>query len=1063
MGESRIDQKVLKRFAGQLRSLVDFGVRARLENLKPLPEALQQKIEHEGKEVVIELATYTWFNRIIALCYMDQHGILPIDERMRGCRIGLFDNLGDKNDCWLGGLELDKLSDTAIALDYSDLDDLSEEQKYEQILIAIANRLAEVIPAIFGASTAELNDLIPCNFLGEGGITAVINALKDSAFAQVETLGWLYQYYNDLNEEKTALATTQVLTPDWVVRFLVDATLGQYLQEVANERDCRSRLEEIRLLDPCSGSGHILVYAFEVLYAEYSKHGYGASRIAELILSKNLYGLEIDERATQITTLLCSMVARKYDPEFFRRGVRLNILTVQSSNRVWFKNFQPQGKAKEELEYLLSAFKNATLYGALIRTRDYDYSELRKAIANEPARRANRIAQRLEPLIRQAELLAKSYTVAVTNPPYLHKYDTLLRSFLQENYSVEKSDLAIAFVRRCADFVRPDGRIGLITMDAWMFQKSAAEFRKWLLQECSIKKVLWLGYGVFSGVMASTVAFVVQKARGQGGLFVRVTGLGSQQKKRIAEQFGRGEVIENEDDSVKFYQAKSADFLALSGNVLAFTLSDELKGVLRSGSKVKDFGDVKQGLSTADNERFLRLWWEVDFRDIKLRAKNNTEAINSGKKWFPHNKGGANRKWYGNNLYVIDWLNDGAEIRKSAKSVIRNEKYFFRPAITWSAVSNGNTSFRFVPRGNTFNAAGPEIFVEDEDLSYYILGLLNSSLMGEVAEAISQGWNKSVGAVANYPIVYQEALKKELVQLVQKCINLAQEEWDESEMSYDFDKHPLCKLGTSRIEIAAEKWKERIIERKQELGRCEKRINLLVREIFQVSEVEKELKDTQESVPSEIIIAKSLLSYFVGWSLGRYSLEKDGVQEPGSAGRFLMASQSESKDDIMKQLERFLTQSFGEEDLEENLSWIAQALGCRYNETVRQRIRRYFQEDFFEDHKKQYCDPVRKTEAKPIYWQITSGPERTFQAIFYLHAYRPELLGELYDKLQEQIETLSQGVDREDTLEIDKRRWQETQELKLWFEDLIQREIWLDLDDGVLANYQKLFNVSLRS
>lgn len=1058
-----MEKRTLKVFAGRLRSLIDKGVRQRLACTNELSERLQQRIQQEGRETIIELATYTWFNRIIALCYMETHGILPIDSLAQGCELQILNcGSGRKPDI----LDPERILEANLNLDYVSLEQLTTEQQYEQVLLAIVGKVGESIPVVFGGVTAEIDELIPCGFLAKDGIVETVSALGGGVFSQVESLGWLYQYYNELNKTKDPLLSTQVFTPDWVVKFLVDNSLQVQLDSIdgAGEKSKKTKLESIRFLDPCSGSGHVLVYAFKIFYQKYLDQGYEPSIIAELILTKNLYGLEIDDRAAQISALLCMMTARKYDSGIFRRRITLNILAVQQSNRIWFKNFQPQGEAGEILEYLLTIFKDAREYGTLIRVQNRNYDKLRAAIQALPPRQARRTCQRLEPLIRQAEILALPYDVVVTNPPYLHRYTSKLRSFLQDNYAAEKSDLAIAFMRRGIDFLKPNGKLGMITMDAWMFQKAAEKFREEMLQKCSVTKMLHLGYGVFSGAMVSTVAFVLQRTSSKRGLFVRATEMKLGQKVKIAEQLGRikeaGCLLE--DDTVKIYEAESGEFLALPGKVLAFTLPGEMRALLRRASKLNDFATIKQGLSTADNERFLRFWWEVDYENIKFRAKNNTEAINSGKKWFPHNKGGVSRKWYGNNLYVIDWAEDGTAVRESPKALIRGEKYFFRPALTWSAVTNDKISFRFVPQGGTFNAAGPEILVDDENLDAYILGLLNSRAMAALTESLTIGWNKSIGAVANLPIVLDMRYQAELVNLVRECIRLTKEEWDESEISYDFDRHPLCKFGASKVEMAAELWRQKKESRRDAINRHEQEIDILAEKIFQLSEVKTSETPRIKVKLSDAEMTRSLLSYFVGWSFGRYVLAGGGVKNCTGKCRYLIVSPGKDDCDIVSWLKRFLIEAFDENDLQANLEWLAQALGCRMEESSEQRIRRYFREEFFKDHTKLYADPVRKNTKRPIYWQFSSGSEGVFQAICYAHQYQQRLIKELYEEhVQVLAKEVCQAANLENALNEQKRKGQEIKDFERWLGELVQKRIRLNLDDGILQNYQKVFGVDL--
>lgn len=1029
-------QNSLKRFAGRLRKLVRDGVRERLETLESWSSELEERVKQDGRTAILEQVTYTWFNRLVMLRHMELNGFLP---------------------------------------------PVMEKARLEEAILLAVKEVDSVMPTVL-TETMIANELIPSNLAGSGGIVAEISRQDSKVFAQAEIIGWLYQYYNDFSSEKDALTATQVFTPDWVVRFLVDNSLKPYLQEKQDQNPEDAQwIEKVKFLDPCSGSGHILVYAFEVFYEKYLELGYASQSIPKLILENNLFGFEVDDRATQLTIVSCLMAARKYDSELFQKKINLNFLTVKPTNRIWFRNFQPTGKAKEELEYLLNIFWDAQEYGALIRPRGCDYSSLVSSIEQEEPRQARRLQARITPLVKQAKLLAGEYDVVVTNPPYMHKYDTKMRQFLLTNYPEEKSDLAIAFIRRALDFTKPNGYTGLITMDTWMYQKSATCFRERILKETSIRKMLHLGYGVFSSTMVSTTAFIMQKVSDKLGIFVSATEKNLMKKIKLAETM-TGIEVDNEDadesgDSgaedfgtiggrEKIFRARSEDFLALPQKVLAYKLPVALRKLLARSGRLSDFAEVRQGLSTANNERFLRLWWEVDYENIEFRAKNSTEAINSGKKWFPHNKGGRFQKWYGNDYYVINWKNDGRELREAPRSVIRNEKFFFRPAISWSAISNNKLGFRFVPEGNTFNAAGPEIFAKNEKDIYYILGILNSSLAQEISEACSMGWNKSTGEIAELPMIYRPEYAAKMTSLVQECIQMMQEDWNENETAPGFKRHPLCVGEEKEISAAAKAWQMKKLSRKNKLHENEKLIDGLTCKIFSLQESETgEEADNASRVSSlsDMEITKSLLSYFVGWSLGRYDLEKDGAQNCKDAKKFLIMSPEAGELDIILRLEEFLRQAFGAESLEDNLMWLAEALGKRGEENARGRLRRYFQEEFFQDHLKRYTDPVKTLEGRPIYWQMSSGPEKAFQAIFYVQKYEPKLLEILQRKYVEpRMEELQKAAQGNGVLEQQKRQWREMTQFDEWLRERAEKHIRLNLDDGTFKNFEKLFGISLR-
>ena len=1080
-------------------------------------ESLRSVVKRDGLKSVIERAAYTWFNRIVAIRYMEVNDFLPLGENFESLGINvLCDKSGDFRNPEI--LTISKLRSTDLKIDYDRINSLSDQDKYKEILLAVVKKLGEAIPDVFDGDTENIDALVPDGLLMPNGLIDNILKLGTDQFKRTEIIGWLYQYYNQAEKDRAMkLKTpttkddipyvTQIFTPDWVVKYLVENSLGRYwLDRHPNEeletkwkylvkkkektetiRDGK-RIEDITFIDPCSGSGHILIYAFEVFYQIYESEGYPKSDIPQLILNNNLYGLDIDDRANQLSILACILVARKYDDKLFSKGIKQHILSIRESNKVNLATFAPKGEAGDVLKYLLDSFHDAKEYGSILKIRSLNYDSLRKAIEDDQIAMNFELDKAIEPLIAQAEILCKKFTIAVTNPPYMDKYNSKLKRYIADYYEDEKSNMFSVFTGQCLDITEEKGIVSMITPDAWMFLKGYTVFRKKLLELHSISSMLHLGAGIFEGIglVVIPTAFVINKNIHLPGTYYRLLEKKPSEKRQLVLDAIAGNAVDFA------YVSNPQSFRLFPGDIIAYWAPERIGQILSQSKQVCDLADPKQGLATADNNRFLREWWEPSYSDEKLTGDNVSSFIQSDAKWFPYNKGGQFRKWYGNNDYVINWYKNGRELRAFNSSVIRNPEYYFRPCITWSKVSF-DLAFRFRPAGSLFDVAGTSIFTDNADDLSYLQGILNSSVISKIASYISPTINFEVGQVATYPIIESPSLKNEIVSLVNECRSLSKDDWDDYEVSWDFCMHPLLRFKTEsgRLAEAFANYSKHCDKRFAKLKENEEKLNKLIINLYglndELSPVVSDNMITIRKANSERE-SKSFLSFFIGCVMGRYDYAKDGIQYAGVGTDMpknnivdddgiitILDKELSGKDDVINKLRKFLSESLGEKTLSENMDWIADGLGRKDTERSEDVIRKYFVEEFFNNHAHMiYADPTKRSDGRPIYWEISSGKYNAFKALFYIHRYTPNLIAKVrmdystpvlqtYERRRAEIETqLKTTIATAEYNRLNnefadlQNKIEELTDFDRVLKNVADQKIELDLDDGVKANYPKL-------
>lgn len=1140
-------------------------------------ELLIKRIKELSLEQVIEESAYTWFNRIIAIRYMEINDYLPLTKDNQSLGIRILSSKDNTPDPEI--LKFTNLINPDLDIDfkkekYIELKDDNEKFKY--VLLLVCKKLGRVIPQVFDGITDYIDILIPDNLLNDTGfITKVINEVPVENYNQVEIIGWLYQYYNQTEKDRVISAkkaykkneipyATQLFTPDWIVKYMVENSLGRYWVEhngdgtvypadnlhqsnnlypsssitsnwkyfikenIENKKDDLNPTE-ITFIDPCCGSGHILVYAFEVFYQIYLKSGFNKNDIPELILKYNLYGLDIDDRAGQLSILSVLLKAREYDKNIFNKEVvrNLNIMSIQESNTISEISIDniTTNNIKEQAKYLIDNFRNAKEIGSLLILENCDYSKLEENINNDETIFGIELKEKLIPIIRISNILTKRYDIVVTNPPYLNNsvMSDNLKKYLEKFYNDSKVDLFACFITNCNSKIIESGYSCLVTMQSWMFLPSFTKFRKDLLDKYDISSLLYMDNNVM-GIAFGTVASVFKKQSQEliEGVYYEV-----KYKDIFNEEPLSFPILNNNNNKTKinkFYKLPNYNF--------SYWLNEKNVEIFLSKT-ISDFGEAKQGLATGCNDIFMRYWYEPNFNRICFDANNNEEAKKSKKKWFPYNKGGACIKWWGNNDYVVNWENDGYEIKHyindkgKLRSRPQNMNYYFKESITWSLTNSVRFGVRYKNKGHIFDINGMSLFISNKNYKKYIMGFMNTNIAFSLLKTINPTMANQSGDILKLPIIIDEKYIKVVDNLTIENIKISKEDWDSFETSWDFKGHPLIKNMTGQyIRDLNEKpnfylfsvfddWNHKTEIRFNKLKENEEKLNEIFIDIYGLKdELTSEVDDkdiTIRKADKEREI-KSLISYAVGCMFGRYSLDKEGLIYAGgdfdeiykkckkTNGGWAGVSLSNYKvlndngqeidlsfevdndnvipitdeayfsDDIVERFKTFISVVYGEKTLNENLDFIAETLGKKGTETSEDTIRRYFVNDFFNDHVKTY-------QKRPIYWLFDSGKKNGFKALVYMHRYNENLIPKVrldylhrmqttYEKLLADVnDKLTSELSMTDKKESQKRqadlnaKLQEIKEYDEKIAHIANQRISIDLDDGVKVNYDKFKDI----
>ncbi len=1123
-------------------------------------KALQLDYKDAYRNVVEEVA-YTWFNRLIAIRFMEVNDYMPSHIRVLSS--------DSKNK-----LEPDLVTapfDAELEFTQAETEKIIQMKNDNQVdalfrflFIKQCNVLNAYLPKLFEKTSDYTELLLNVSVTDQDGIVYhLIHDINEDDFnisnigedgkptGQVEIIGWMYQYYNtEPKNEAFALlkknvkitkeripAATQLFTPDWIVHYMVENSVGRlwieghennnlknewkyYLDETKQEADVEEQLKvireeyknikpnEIKIIDPCMGSGHILVYAFDVLIQIYESYGYNQRDAAKSIVENNIYGLDIDDRAFQLAYFTIMMKARSYNRRFLTLKIEPNLCAIQESNGLQYDDdmgdFLLSDEHRETLKYLLSTFVDSKEYGSILNVekRDYDgFLEAWKLTAEASLENVvmmlwyNECNQIVPVLAKQAKLLSDKYDVLITNPPYMgikQGMTAKLVDYVKENYPDSKSDLYSVFIEKAGSMIKQNRLVAMITQHSWMFLTSFSGLRNKLMAVTFVN-MAHLGARAFEeigGEVVQTTAFVYMKNSllDYSSQYARLVEYGSQVLKEKAYLAGND-----------FYVSTMNNFIALPDNPIAYWLTDRMIEAFRN-SDISQITKPRQGMATSDNDKFLRLWFEVDMNKVKIDAKDAEDALVSGKKWFPYNKGGTYRKWYGNNDYLINWEYDGKEVKalamklyKCVTRTIKNIQFYFQEGVTWSTLSSGDLSVRYCKEGYLFDTKGSTCFFDNKDYISYTLGLLNSKVAMTFLAVLAPTMDFNAGSIAKIPLIFNRDYADEIERLVQECIKLSKADWNQFEKSWDYEVNPIIRHsilsdGTEKIEKAYNLWKEELCSRKFRMKECEERLNEIFISIYSLEdELDKTVDESAISVYTSdaSIDIKAFISYAVGCMFGRYSLNNYGVictsnriettdysdYQPDKDNVILITDEEYFDDDIVNRFCEFVKITFGENCLEENLDFIAKAIGNKGN-TSRNVIRNYFISGFIKEHSNMYS--VTGSGKRPIYWLFDSGKQNGFKALIYMHRYNADTIGNLrvdYLHRMERIyeseinrmqDTIDNSSNAREVMAATKRKEKLQKQLKECQEydekigHLALSRIDIDLDDGVKINYEKV-------
>ena len=1123
-------------------------------------QALIRRIEEKGYEPVMEEVAYTWFNRFAALRFMEVNGYLPSHIRVFTDDEGRFrpQILSEAIHMELDGLDMTKV--------YQLKADNQEEELFKYLLIVQCNALNSILPGMFQRIEDYTELLLPDYLLREGSvIEQMINLIPEENWKdQVQIIGWLYQYYNTEPKDKVFAdlkknikiskenipAATQLFTPDWIVHYMVENSLGRlwleghpsardkylpdhnadgsvcvkegkwnyYLEEAEQEPAVEAQLAEIRkqyaalkpteilTIDPCAGSGHILCVLFDVLVQIYEDYSYTAREAAASIVQNNLWGLDIDDRAAQLAYFAVMMKARQYDRRFFTKEVQPHVYAIQESNLIERKHLNYLGhglsalernNALNQMNALLDEFIDAKEYGSILQPGEYDWALLSRFVADttpeqqvtfdESGVEATQAQLRL--MIAQGQALAQKYHAVVTNPPYMggSGMSAKLSDFVKSNYPDSKSDLFAVFMERCRQMAVNNGFQAMITQHSWMFLSSFEKLRTKLLT-VDIVNMAHLGARAFEeigGEVVQTTSFVMRKSHvaDYKGEYCRLIEPTTQQGKE--DMFLAGE---------NRYAADQSNFSKIPGAPVAYWISEKFTAVFEKGM-VATYGETRKGMFTGNNDKWLKLWFEIPYG--KLYSK-----------FFPYSKGGGFRRWYGNNDYVVNWDNNGAEIIAYKGSGNINPCQYFVRCITWNLITPGKPGFRLLDdETHVMGDGGPTATFKGEELLYYALGALNSVVTEQSAYILNPTINLSSGVGAKLPLYVDKSSLKSVVQYSMKCVSESRTDWDSFETSWDFKEHPLIRwsrcLGDATsigatiqyyygrrmpvscpLELCYLLWQGECNKRFEELKANEEELNRIFIDIYGLQdELTPDVDDKDVTVRKADLSRdiRSLISYAVGCMVGRYSLDKPGLAFAGGAwdasqyvtypadkdGILPITDDEYFADDIVTMFVNWLKTVYGADTLEENLRFISDALGGKGS--PREVIRNYFLNDFYKDHLKIY-------QKRPIYWLLDSGKKNGFKALVYMHRYQPDTIArvrtdyvhEMQSRYRTAIADVEQRLNDASTSErvkLTKRLTvlqAQAEELRLYEEKihhLADQMIAIDLDDGVKVNYAKFADV----
>ncbi len=1170
---------------------------------RSLAEAIKKKAQESdyltAYNSIIEEVAYTWFNRFIAVRFMEVNDYLP-------CKIRVLSAVDGRQEPDIVQNPLDaKLDYTSAEEELISQHQMNNEgdKLFNMLFVKVCNDLSKVLPQLFEAEQDYTELLLNISYTDQDGlIYKLVHDIPEDNFdvnavdeegkpvGQVEIIGWLYQYYNTEPKNETfALlkknvkitkeripSATQLFTPDWIVRYMVENSLGRLVisgqlavdsgqslvdseeERIAKEKELAERfgwkyylpeakqdvvvdsgqclvdsessvndqlitshysLETIKVIDPCMGSGHILVYAFDVLMQIYTQMGYTDKDAALSILENNLYGLDIDKRAFQLAYFAVLMKARQYHKFILKKQPQCHIYAIAESNGINMKHLAYFGAQLDELakpvalnqmQELIATLHDAKEYGSIISVADYDWDLLHQFAAEFDISGEMNLfdsfdieatQQRLQELVAVGEVLAQKYEVVVTNPPYMgaSNMNPKLNEFIKQKYADYKSDFFSAFIIRASEMTKQEGYCGFFTPYVWMFIQSYEKLRKYLYSKATIETLIQFEYSAFEEATVPVCTFAFKNSYiNKKGCYLRLVdfrgGMEIQRQKTL-------EAISNHNCGF-YYEQCSDNFAKIPGAPVAYWVNEKFLLCFNKSHLLRNISNPKQGLITGNVNKFVRKWFEISCCNF---SKKNDCYFDS--KWYPYCNGGNFRKWYGNNEDVVNWYDNGIEVKTffdengKLRSRPQNQQFYFKEGGTWTAISSASFSVRYFPKGYIFSNAGMAIFTK-KSLLLILIGFLNSKLSQAYLSIYNEGLNYNQGDIAKLPII--DNLDDEMIlNKVNQCISLSKSDWDAFETSWDFTKHPLVvtsgqllvnsdssantQLSTTHYPLTTiaqtyQRWEEETNARFTQLKANEEELNRIFIDIYGLQdELTPEVEDKDVTVHKADLQRdiKSLLSYAVGCMFGRYSLDVEGLAYTGGEwdeSKYVTFKPDEDnvipitdedyfEDDIIGRLIAWLKVVYGAETLEENLRFIADALGTS-GDTARQKIRNYFLKDFFKDHCKIY-------QKRPIYWLYDSGKQNGFKALIYMHRYnadtsgqvRAEYLGKMEETYESEInrmqDIMDNGAGREVALagkrkEKLQKQLHECRDYDAVLGHIALASIAIDLDDGVKVNYVKV-------
>ena len=1164
---------------------------------RSLAEAIKKKAQESdyltAYNSIIEEVAYTWFNRFIAVRFMEVNDYLP-------CKIRVLSAVDGRQEPDIVQNPFDaKLDYTSAEEELISQHQMNNEgdKLFNMLFVKVCNDLSKVLPQLFEAEQDYTELLLNISYTDQDGLIYKlvhdipednfdVNAVDEEGkpIGQVEIIGWLYQYYNTEPKNETfALlkknvkitkeripSATQLFTPDWIVRYMVENSLGRlwyeghpesadlkenwkyYLDEAQQEEAVQAELaklkeeyaklrpEDIKVIDPCMGSGHILVYAFDMLMQIYTQTGYTDKDAALSILENNLYGLDIDKRAFQLAYFAVLMKARQYHKFILKKQPQCHIYAIAESNGINMKHLAYFGAQLDELakpvalnqmQELITTLHDAKEYGSIISVADYDWDLLHQFAAEFDISGEMNLfdsfgieatQQRLQELVAVGEVLAQKYEVVVTNPPYMgaSNMNPKLNEFIKQKYADYKSDFFSAFIIRASEMTKQEGYCGFFTPYVWMFIQSYEKLRKYLYSKATIETLIQFEYSAFEEATVPVCTFTFKNSYiNKKGCYLRLVdfrgGMEIQRQKTL-------EAISNHNCGF-YYEQYSDNFATIPGAPVAYWVSDIERAEYLKGEVLEKYAKPCKGIDTGENDYFLRLWYEVKYYELDFK-----KAVG---RWIPYNKGGEYRKWYGNREYVLKWNGSSNELEsrlawKSKKPTLRNRDFWFREGFSWGTVSSANISARYTPEGCLFDNGGCTVF--SNSYLYKVGALINGIVGSRYLAFLAPTLNFQPGCIAKIAFNQNICQENEIDEFVSTNISLSKSDWDAFETSWDFTKHPLVvtsdqcivnsdssantqlttnhsSLATSgqllvnrdssantqlstthypltTIAQAYQRWEEETNARFAQLKANEEELNRIFIDIYGLQdELTPEVEDKDVTVRKADLQRdiKSLLSYAVGCMFGRYSLDVEGLAYAGGEwveSKYVTFKPDEDnvipitdedyfEDDIIGRLIAWLKVVYGAETLEENLRFIADALGTS-GDTARQKIRNYFLKDFFKDHCKIY-------QKRPIYWLYDSGKQNGFKALIYMHRYnadtsgqvRAEYLGKMEETYESEInrmqDIMDNGAGREVALagkrkEKLQKQLHECRDYDAVLGHIALASIAIDLDDGVKVNYVKV-------